>query len=127
MEQSNIEKIGVLIQRWGIPMQLVIATEEASEIQKVYCKLLRGYGLPREILIDALADNYIMLQTVVQMYGFTGEEIEAVVNRKLEKALQVPNTPPPQPNPPQLNEKPTEEPQKEVPNIDVKTEETVEK
>lgn len=116
MEQKNIEKIGVLIQRWGIPMQLIIATEEAAEIQKIYCKLLRGYGLPREILIDALADNYIMLQTIVQMYGFSAEEIEAAVNGKLERAIQVPfNSPPPQAK---------EEAKKEEPQIEVTTEET---
>ena len=105
MQQKNIEKIGALIQRWGIPMQLIIATEEAAEIQKIYCKLLRGYGLPREVLIDALADNYVMLQTVVQMYGFTSDDIEKVVNAKLERAMQVPVNPP-QNQEPQASELP---------------------
>ena len=89
MEQKNIEKIDVLIKRWGIPMQLVIANEESAELSKACSKLLRG-RLSREELIDALGDMYVMMQTMCMIYNVSIDELETVATKKLDEGLTVP-------------------------------------
>ena len=89
MEQKNIEKIDVLIKRWGIPMQLVIANEESAELSKACSKLLRG-RLSREELIDALGDMYVMMQTMCMIYNVSIDELEMVATKKLDEGLAVP-------------------------------------
>lgn len=89
MEQKNIDKIDVLIRRWGIPMQLVIANEESAELSKACSKLLRG-RLSRDELVDALGDMYVMMQTMCMIYGVSVDELEEIATKKLDEGLAVP-------------------------------------
>ena len=89
MEQKNLEKIDTLVRRWGVPLQLILTMEEASELATVCSKVLRGYGT-REKLVDSLADMYVMLQTMCMVYGVTPEELEAIAGNKLDTGLAKP-------------------------------------
>ena len=89
MEQRNVDKINALIQRWGVPMQLIMTGEEMAGLIHVCSKLLRG-SVSRAVLVDALADAYVMLQTMCMIYNVRGEELEAVITAKLDRGLQVP-------------------------------------
>ena len=107
MEQKNMEKIEVLVKRWGIPLQLIMTMEECAELSVVCSKLLRT-EVKREKLVDALADMYVMLQTVAGIYGVTGEELEAVAGNKLDIGLAKPY-----PEEPNAEKNASQEPAKE--------------
>lgn len=109
MEQKNMEKIGVLVNRWGIPLQLIMTMEECAELSVVCSKLLRS-EVKREKLVDALADMYVMLQTVAGIYGVSGEELEEVAGKKLDIGLSKPAPEPPDaPAPEEAKEEPAKE------------------
>lgn len=86
MEKQNVEKIVALINHWGVPSQLVIAMEEAAELQVVCSKVLR-YPLKKDAIVDALGDSYVMLQTLCTVFGVSREDLEAVATAKLDKAI----------------------------------------
>lgn len=86
MEQKNINKIIALTQRWGTQMQFVLTVEEAAELCVACCKILRG-GAPRPVVVDALADMYVMLQTMSIVAQVSPEELEAAATHKLDIAM----------------------------------------
>ena len=86
MEQANIEKITTLVERWGVPLQLILTMEESAELTKLCSKLLRG-PVQRPDIVDNLADTYVMLQTMCLIYGVNSQELEAVAGNKLDIGL----------------------------------------
>ena len=86
MEKHNIDKIGALINYWGVASQLTIAMEEAAELQVVCSKLLRGQ-VDRKVVVDALGDSYVMLQTLCIIFGIMPEELDKAATEKLELAM----------------------------------------
>ena len=61
-----------------------MAIEEMSELTKEICKDFRG-KLNRENLIEEMADVLIMLDQMLLMYKISGDEIQRMRERKIER------------------------------------------
>ena len=83
---SQKEQLQEIIDYYGDKSQKTMLFEEMAELQKEVCKDLRGKGDVRHI-IEELADVNIMLQQMQLIYGITDEQIEQVVQDKIERTL----------------------------------------
>ena len=72
------------IVKYGIKNQSIVAVEELSELQKEICKAQRGM-LNKEHFIEEMADVWIMCEQLKLMYNITDADVQAVVNRKIER------------------------------------------
>ena len=79
MEIKNVIK--QMISKYG-KLQLIIAIEEMSELQKEICKDLRGKG-KREHIIEEMADVQLILDELKEYYGISQEEIYKVKRAKM--------------------------------------------
>ena len=76
------------IKRFGEDKQKVVAMEEMSELIKAISKDIRGQG-DRNNLIEEIADVYIMLEKLKEMYGFTNRELRLNINTKVERLRSI--------------------------------------
>ena len=76
--------------KWG-DLQLVVAIEEMSELQKELCKALRGNHNLSEI-VEEVADVEIMLEQIKQIFRL-GISVEAVKENKLKRLEERLNNP----------------------------------
>lgn len=83
---SKKEQLQQIINHYGHESQKAMLFEEMAELQKEVCKELRGKGDIQHIA-EELADVYIMLQQIQLIYGITDEQIEQVVQDKVERTL----------------------------------------
>lgn len=72
------------IETYGEKAQKLMAIEEMSELTKEICKDFRGL-LDREHLIEEVADVLIMLDQMLLMYEISGDEIQQMRERKIER------------------------------------------
>ena len=68
-------------EKWGSNMQLVIAIEELSELQKVCCKKIRG-SEDLEDITDEIADVEIMCEQLRELYGIN-EQVDYTKEQKI--------------------------------------------
>lgn len=74
------------IAAFGTEVQLVVALEELSEVQKEICKALRGNYNP-EHLAEEVADASIMLEQVRQIFN-CNEPVCDMMDGKIERLKQ---------------------------------------
>lgn len=74
--KNGIEKFGEL--------QLIVAIEELSELQKVICKDFRGY-IDINDIAEEVTDVIICLSTIKEYYKITDEQIQRIANVKMER------------------------------------------
>ena len=86
MRQENVEAIKLLIKHYGPASQYSLAMEECAELSVICSKLLRG-DVPREKVVDAIADVYTMIQVLVIIGNVEPSELEDVAFVKLQNAL----------------------------------------
>lgn len=72
-----------LIQTYG-DIQIIVAVEELSELQKELCKALRSNG-NRKNLIEEMADVEIMLEQMKMYFLIEQEEIDKIKEQKIER------------------------------------------
>ena len=72
------------IKTYGEKAQKLMAIEEMSELTKEICKDFRG-KLNREHLIEEMADVTITIDQLMMMYGISGNEIEQMRERKIDR------------------------------------------
>lgn len=72
------------IDTYGVRAQKLMAIEEMSELTKEICKDFRGQ-LNREHLIEEMADVTITLEQLMIMYKISGDEIQQMRERKMER------------------------------------------
>ena len=72
------------IEEYGVRAQKLMAIEEMSELTKEICKDFRG-KLNREHLVEELADVTITIDQLMIMYEISGDEIEQMRERKIER------------------------------------------
>lgn len=73
------------LKKWGREMQLVVALEELSELQKEICKTVRNEYIPDySKLSDEIADVLIMLEQMQEMFEVQ-EEVEMRKKYKLNR------------------------------------------
>lgn len=79
----NSEKIfRKAINIYGEKMQLVVATEELSELIKEITKLIRGKGNPVN-LVEEIADVRIMIRQLMMICDITDKEVNDEINFKI--------------------------------------------
>lgn len=83
---SQKEHLKEIINNYGHESQKAMLFEEMAELQKEVCKDLRGKGDIQRIA-EELADVNIMLQQIQLIYGITDEQVEQVVQDKIERTL----------------------------------------
>lgn len=71
----------------SVEVNKTIVIEELSELQKEVCKDLRGYER-REEIKEEMADVYICLQMLKEIYNFSDEELEKMYERKMRKNIE---------------------------------------
>jgi hypothetical protein len=82
--QEIIDTYKQAIELYGEHAQKLMAIEEMSELTKEICKDFRG-KLDREHLIEEMADVTITIDQLMMMYGISGDEIEQMRERKIER------------------------------------------
>lgn len=71
----------------SVEVNKTIVIEELSELQKEVCKDLRGYER-REEIKEEMADVYICLQMLKEIYNFSNEELEKMYERKMRRNIE---------------------------------------
>ena len=82
--QETIDTYKKAIKTYGEKAQKLMAIEEMSELTKEICKDFRG-KLNRKNLIEELADVTITIDQLMMMYEISGDEIEQMRERKIER------------------------------------------
>ncbi len=88
-EMTQDREIAILegaIKKWGYRLQVIVAIEELSELQKELTKWLRGKCNPAGLL-EEMADVSIMLNQLELIFGDPTEEEIAKLER-LERLVQ---------------------------------------
>lgn len=84
--EERVKVYDEAITTFGANMQLVVALEEMSEVQKEICKILRGNGSVLH-LAEEIADATIMLEQIRQIFG-VNEEVCQAMDRKVIRLRQ---------------------------------------
>lgn len=74
------------VSKYGEELQLIVAMEELSELQKEICKFLRGNG-NRDHLLEEVADVKIMIEQVEMIFDFT-YSVNAAMCEKVERLIR---------------------------------------
>lgn len=65
-------------------LQVTVAIEEMSELQKELCKALRRKG-NHEHITEEMADVYITLRQMQLYYGISKEELQEWIDKKMQR------------------------------------------
>jgi NTP pyrophosphatase (non-canonical NTP hydrolase) len=79
--------INLILNSQSIDINKTIVIEELSELQKELCKDLRGYDR-REEIKEEMADVYICLQLLKEIYNFFDEDLDKMYERKMRRNIQ---------------------------------------
>ena len=84
--EQRAQVYAMALDKFGTEMQLVVAIEEMSELQKEICKVIRGeVNLPH--LAEEVADVTIMLEQIRLLFGINGEVCH-IMDAKVERLQQ---------------------------------------
>lgn len=76
------------VERFGMRLQSVVCMEECAELIQAVSKRLRGRPDPEDNLAEEMADVYICLKMLQDMYGVTDERLESWIKRKTERQTE---------------------------------------
>ena len=76
---------GRVIGFYGHDAQAMVHAEELAELIQAVSKRLRGKPDPNDNLAEEMADVYICLGMLRDMYGVTDERLESWIDRKTER------------------------------------------
>ena len=79
--------INLILNSQSVDVNKTIVIEELSELQKELCKDLRGYNR-REEIKEEMADDYICLQLLKEIYNFSDEDLDKMYERKMRRNIQ---------------------------------------
>lgn len=79
--------INLILNSQSVDINKTIVIEELSELQKELCKDLRGYNR-REEIKEEMADVYICLQLLKEIYNFSDEDLDKMYERKMRRNIQ---------------------------------------
>ena len=83
LNKENREKCRQLLEHYGVLPQLHMQIEECGELIVAICKLFRGG--PVADVKGEMADVYVMLEQLCEMYGISQEEIDEIATAKLDR------------------------------------------
>ncbi len=79
--------INLILNSQSVDVNKTIVIEELSELQKELCKDLRGYNR-REEIKEEMADVYICLQLLKEIYNFSDEDLDKMYERKMKRNIE---------------------------------------
>lgn len=79
--------INLILNSQSVDVNKTIVIEELLELQKELCKDLRGYNR-REEIKEEMADVYICLQLLKEIYNFSDEDLEKMYERKMKRNIE---------------------------------------
>lgn len=79
--------INLILNSQSVDVNKTIVIEELSELQKELCKDLRGYDR-REEIKEEMADVYICLQLLKEIYNFFDEDLDKMYERKMRRNIE---------------------------------------
>lgn len=87
MEPAEVEVLNMALSHYGVPLQIVVAIEEFSELTQTLCKVLRDD--PRETLhaeiIDEIADALLMLTQLVLVFNTEDDKVGVKIKEKIAR------------------------------------------
>lgn len=87
METEEVEILKRALDHYGIPMQIVVAVEEFSELTQTLCKVLREDS--RETLhaevIDEIADALLMMTQLVLVFNTEDDKVGQKIKEKIAR------------------------------------------
>ena len=78
----------LIIKHYGKESQVDKALEELIELANVLCKWKKGEPVDVGDIRTEIADNHIMLNQLLLIFGITDSAIEAEVEMKLKRTLK---------------------------------------
>jgi len=92
LNTENKEMCYQLLQRYGSKLQMTMAIEECSELQKAICKIFRKTdnattAYVDENILEELVDVIVMCEQLRLMACISMDDINAMAKAKLERAL----------------------------------------
>lgn len=87
LKSESKEMIKKLIERWGIPLQLLITMEQCSQLSTECSHWLR-WERDKNKVIERMADMQIMIETLQQVFEVSDADLQTVIDYKLAEALK---------------------------------------
>lgn len=78
--------IDIVISKYGIEHQVIVAIEELSELQKELCKFIRKSGNLSNIA-EEIADVQLMLWQMQTVFDVRQEEVDRRVKYKIDRTI----------------------------------------
>ena len=90
MEMTVIEKIEKITQLSDYTTEMIVATEELSELQKAICKVLRNPEDEEwlENLHEEIVDVLVVVKILIYYFNVNLSEIHVGTHRKLDRTLE---------------------------------------
>ena len=89
----NNNKLHKVINHFGKLHQVVKLGEEVGELNKAILNYENGYKLTNVEITEEIADVYLLLEQIKQMYQLDESEIEQVMLMKLDRVFEKYNVP----------------------------------
>lgn len=77
------------LEKWGLRLQLIVAIEELSELQKALCKVQRPNQGSIDDVVEEIADVEIMIHQIRIGLGISDEAVQAVKDAKLKRVANM--------------------------------------
>lgn len=85
-KEERLKVYADALETFGPEVQLAVALEEKSELQKELCKALRGFTHPAQVA-EEIADATIMLEQLRYIFQ-VGPAVDQMVDRKIARLVQ---------------------------------------
>ena len=82
---SRKEIIQKAIHHWGSMQQQIVCMEECAELTQAISKMIRYPDKSTDNITEEIADVLICIEMLKEIYGISEEEIESVIDQKLER------------------------------------------
>ena len=93
MYPSIVDKLRKVTNHFGKLHQVVKLGEEVGELNKAILNYENGYKLTNVEITEEIADVYLLLEQIKQMYQLDESEIEQVMLMKLDRVFDKYNVP----------------------------------
>ena len=93
MYPSIVDELRKVINHFGKHQQVVKLGEEVGELNTAILNWENGYKLTNVEITEEIADVYLLLEQIKQMYQLDESEIEQVMLMKLDRVFEKYNVP----------------------------------
>jgi len=77
------------LEMWGLDLQIIIAIEELSELQKALCKFLRHKGKECTPIVESISEEIADVEVMINQIKMAFQNHDFVAQKKGEKLQKV--------------------------------------